>query len=248
MNAKSLKIAFAAGLVCLANAGVYYYFSQHPTAPSDVSTPQALVQEQLVKSAISDNGIWDQEFLNDPANKLIRNKIIELEEGKSCKLLKELNTKVLTHQEILEKVQQAGYKCSKRPLIARGVKPRSFLKTDNTITTDANDPGIAWQHTCVQVEEGCTVRFKPDGFPGGKTSEPHSTKAVLLKKEGKTSSYKNEAFKVTAEGYPIPKGPSSKFGLAECPYKNDKEQCNKWVDAVMQAGHPILKEPVKTVK
>ena len=69
----------------------------------------------------------------------------------------------------------------------------------------------------------------------------------MIDSQGDPGSYDNEAFKVGAGGQPLPKGPSKKFGLRKCPYQNKKILCEKWVDAVMDEAHPLLKEPVKMI-
>lgn len=211
-------------------------------------SPLELAHAQLLETALSSNSVWDQLFLNQ--NKIIKDKIVNLQNGRLCRNLKDLDTKNLTHRQISDKLKQFDYKCEVRPL---AVNPRanklSYLKIDRTTTNNPLDIGVAHQEVCRdQKQPECVIRIKRDGFPLNKRSQPHSTKAVLLDADGDPASYDNEAFKIGWAGQAIPKGPNHKFGLKKCPYRKYKERCESWVDAIMDEAHPTLIEPIGSDK
>lgn len=218
--------------------GIYqHYFSQTPLSP------QELVIKQLTVSAMSPDSAWDTGYLAN--NPLIKKKIEQFENGTLCRSLKHLNTKALSHPEILKQLRALGYTCVVRPLSENpSAASLRYLKKDNTTTQDPNEKGVAHQEICQdQAQLACVIRIKRDGFPQNKRSAPHSSKALLMDEKGDPGSYDNEAFKIGGLGQPLPKGPSQKFGLKRCPYYEDKKSCDRWVDALMEEAHPSLKEP-----
>lgn len=218
----------------------YHYYSQLSTVRL---SPKELAVNRLNISALSSQSIWDQEFLE--GNPIIKEKILKFEKGELCKNLKALDNKLMTHQEILAYLKGRGFKCIVRPISRNSsALPLTYLKTDNTITQDPKEEGVAHQEICQdQVQNECVIRIKRDGFPLNKRSAPHSSKAVLIDEKGDPGAYDNEAFKITAQGQPVPKGPSRKMGLKKCPDYKDKDSCLQWIDALMEEAHPLLKEP-----
>lgn len=202
--------------------------------------PEKLVAKQLTVSAFSSRSVWDQAFLAQEP--ILREKLIQFERGNLCKSLKQLDNKRLTHQQMKRYLKESGFKCIVRPLsVNPDAQPLSYLKVDNTVTQDAQEKGVAFQEICWDaLQPECVIRIKKDGFPLNKRSVPHSSKAVLIDEKGDPGSYAHEAFKVTPHGQALPKGPSGKFGLRNCPYDNDRKFCDRWVDAVMDEAHPLL--------
>jgi hypothetical protein len=204
--------------------------------------PEELVAKQLTASVFSADSVWDQVFLAEkPA---IREKLIQFEKGEGCKSLKQLDNKNLTHQQMRRYLKESGFKCIVRPLsVNPDAQPLRYLKVDSTVTQNAEEEGVARQEICWDVlQPVCVIRIKKDGFPLNRRSVPHSSKAVLIDEKGDPGNYAHEAFKVTAQGQALPKGPSGKFGLRKCPYYKDKKSCERWVDAVMDEAHPALSQ------
>jgi len=202
--------------------------------------PEDWVHKKLAQQTL-DNGIWNLEFLSQHPE--IAGKVEQFQKGQLCSRLKTLDNLALTHGQISQTLTQSGYTCFSKPLAVNpNAHPLKFLKKDGTESSNPHEQGVAWQEVCIEKKEGCVVRLKIDGFPGSKRPQPHSTKAVVLDAQGDLRSYANEAFKVTNRGFPVPKGPASRFGLAPCPYP-DKNRCARWVDAIMAAAHPDLKDP-----
>lgn len=200
-----------------------------------------LVKEQVLASALSPQSIWNQDFLDQ--NNGIKDKIRKFERGELCQNLKKLNNAELSYDEIRIYLKKMGFLCFLRPLMVDPkASPLMYLKKDNTITGNPQDPNVAYQEICYErAHPECAIRLKMDGFPRNKRSQPHSTKAILLNKNGDPGSFDNEAFKISIHGQAIPKGPNAQFGLKKCPYASD-EQCERWVDAIMEQAHPLLKK------
>lgn len=210
------------------------------------SSPQEYVKKQLLVSAVFAQSVWDQNFLNQ--HPIIKERILSFEKGDLCKDLKDLDTENLSHIDLQAQLKKRGFSCVLRPLVANPFDAQpSYLKIDQTITFNPNEEGIAYQEICNKLQEPiCVIRFKRDGFPLHRRLQPHSTKAVLLDGTKDGVIYANEAFKITAHGRAVPKGPHRKHGLKKCPYYQ-RIHCHQWVDEVMTHAHPTLKDPVPTV-
>lgn len=220
--------------------GLWFYGSHY--LPNARRFPQELVAKQLAVSALSSMSVWDQEFLkHQPA---IKEKLMRFEKGELCKNLKELANKNLTYSQMMRYLKEGGYKCIVRPLAVNpDARFLSYLKVDNTATKNPEDEGVAHQEICWHhLQRACVIRIKKDGFPLNRRSAPHSSKVVLIDEKGDPGDYAHEAFKVTSRGQALPKGPSSRFGLRNCPYSKNEEFCRQWVDAIMDEAHPALKK------
>jgi len=219
--------------------GLWLYDSQYISTAG--LSPQELAVKQLFVSALSSRGVWDQEFLAQDS--ALKEKLVQFEEGELCKSLKELDNKNLTYHQMIHHLKGVGYTCIVRPLAVNpNARPLSYLKIDNTITQNPKEEGVAHQEICWDpLQPVCVIRIKKDGFPLNRRPAPHSSKAVLIDGKGDPGSYAREAFKVSSQGRALPKGPSGKFGLRKCPYYKDRKFCDRWVDAVMDEAHPILK-------
>lgn len=230
-------ISFIGTLVAV--SGLYFYFS-------NPLSPQELIKRQLSAPILSSHSVWSQEFLD--RNFVIRDKIVKFEKRTLCNSLKKLDTEALTHTQIKTQLKNLNYVCVTRPLTVNPKAPLlKYLKVDKTTTENPEEQGVALQEICCEkAHPECVIRIKRDGFPLNRRSNPHSTKAVLLDAQEDPASYDNEAFKVGFGGQPIPKGPSMKFGLKNCPYKKDGDLCRQWADLIMEQAHPTLREPMRT--
>ena len=105
--------------------------------------------------------------------------------------------------------------------------------------------------------DGGLVRVKPEGIPSSKYPHavPQATKSVVYnltsKEEGKTfdTRYPNEAFKVTDDGTPLPKGLSPKTGMRfiidrkeipkmkEADAQGARDELKGWITTIMNASH-----------
>jgi hypothetical protein len=205
-------------------------------------SPEKMVAKQLTVSVFSSRSVWDQALLAQEP--ILREKLMQFERGNLCKSLKHLDNKRQTYQQMKRSLKEGGFKCIVRPLsVNPDVQPLSYLKVDNTITPNAEEEGVTHQEICWDIlQPACVIRIKKEGFPLNRRSAPHSSKAVLIAEKGDPGNYAHEAFKVTAQGQALPKGPLGKFGLKKCPYDNDQKFCERWVDAVMAEAHPILNQ------
>ncbi len=185
-----VKITFAI-LISLVGLGIYHHFRNphHSDPPQDVAV---YVKTQLAKP-FHHNKIWDKTYLKN--NPKIFYLLIRFENQHLCRELKKIDTRVLSYQEIIKKLQSTGYVCFKKPLaVSPYPQDKRFLRKNGSITYDSKEKDVAHQEVCVLKKEGCVVRLKKDGFPSNIRSQPHSTKAILLDPNGDPSSYNNEAF------------------------------------------------------
>lgn len=252
MRLKSKRYLKFVGAIAFALGFLFYIQNQSSQSLSSLLLspsalpPQELAIKQLATSPLSQESVWDQEFLAHEV--VIKEKLALFEKGGLCKSLKTLDNKNLPHKQLISQLKELGFTCIERPLSLNSFEsPLRYLKIDNTTTQNPNDKGVAYQEICQDLSQPeCVIRIKRDGFPLNKRQAPHSSKAVLIDERGDPRDFNNEAFKITAYGRSLPKGPSDKAGLRKCPYHNDERSCNRWIDAIMEEAHPPLKEPVRT--
>ena len=128
----------------------------------------------------------------------------------------------------------------------RGDDKNYWLK-DGGITEDINDPNLVLMDIYVH-RDGSMIRIKSFGVPDASgvlepRRMPHASKSVLKNLcKGKNctqdTSFNNEAFKVTDEGFPVPKSSSPQAGL-KLPYNNDDE-IGKMLNAVVMDTNAVL--------
>lgn len=202
--------------------------------------PQELATTQIITDPFSPQSLWDPKFLE--THQAIKEKIVKFEKGNLCNILRQLDNKNLTYKQISTQLKSLGFSCIVRPLaVDPSAKTLRYLKINNTTTQNPAEKGVAYQEIYQHpLQPECVVRIKKDGFPLAKRSLPHSTKSILVDTTKDPGSFENEAFKVSSQGHPLPKGPSENLGLKKCPYGQNRK-CNQWVDAIMDEAHPLLK-------
>lgn len=233
-NRKFIKLCF---LFFLIFSSYYYFTSYYPKKDQNIAS---FVKCELAKS-FHHNAIWNKtHFKHNPK---VFHLLIRFENQQLCPDLKRIDTRNLTYQETMQKFQDKGYTCYRKPLtVSPDPNDKRYLKKDGSVTELVNEKGIAEQQICVSEKKDCVIRIKMDGFPNNIRSQPHSTKAVLLDSKNDPSLFDNEAFKVTYDGKPVPKAPGQDFGLAPCPFKNDEKKCTVWINKIMDVVHPNLKK------
>lgn len=227
------------GLIASMLSCVWFFTPEITT--SFAPKPKVLyhAQRALSVSALSEESVWDQNFLQ--SNPHIQKKVTAFEADQLCVILKTLDTKNKPYTELTRALTQAGFEVKIQPLllnVSSTETPHFYLKKDGNVTHDLNDPLVVSQEIYTN-DEGCVLRIKKDGFPKNVRSEPHSTKAVLINKN-REATYENEAFKVTWDGKAVPKGPKAVFGLKLL--KNEKLNLKEeeFVDYIMGEAHPAL--------
>ncbi|MGL5719673.1 MAG: hypothetical protein ACRCYP_02600 [Alphaproteobacteria bacterium] len=198
---------------------------------------------------------WDKKFLNSEAGTQFKQALTDFESGKRGASIKGITLRGKTPEEIHDMlIETRGFKFIQDAIIPPGVSVGEYASRDGGITKDKDSenavPIFIYYHPDL-----ATVRVKPMGTPidgsGRKKSpapEPQVSINILLKNpfEGGNKepnlSYDNEAFKVTESGFPIPKGPSQKFGFrmfheGENLTPEQKDDQASWVATLMGNVH-----------
>lgn len=213
-----------------------------------------LAAEAMKKDHNDPKGIWDQKALNEGVldkrtNKIdetpmrIKERLDDFASGKpgSGQSVKNLDLAGKTPQQIHDELIAKGFTLQKD-------KNGNREMILGCIDGDAPYPT---PHDIYLHPDGGMVRVKPEGHLGNPLRpEPHVSKSVLIDPksvlkdpekgtERPNTEWANEAFKVTNDGYAVPKAPSSGNGM-----RNDlsSELQVGYHDQVMEAAHTNLPE------
>lgn len=211
----------------------------------------------LKRGVFEEGSVWDQKVL-EKRHKL-KKALEEFLEGKRGASVKKLDLAGTHPEKIHEMLLAKGFTHMREPLSA-GLSKRKmrYWKRDGSYSSDRQEAGLV-PHDIYTHPDGGLVRVKPEGVPNPRYPhpEPSCSKSVLLslelkyhhhlRKEVPQTSYRNEAFKVSLKGQPIPKGPNPQFGL-KLLYPKDRlsqdsgedslrEEQKGWIDGIIQAGH-----------
>jgi hypothetical protein len=189
-----------------------------------------------------EKSVWDARVLeSQPALKARLQSFLDGECGASVKTLKVAG---LTREQLADLLEKKGF-TEHKPLSAR----RSPAGSGAPRSTPPNRQQI-YIHP-----DGGIVRIKPLGHRWHPT--PHAVKTVMYKTTPETgpgettskeaakifdpTSWANEAFKVTDEGYPVPKSPKPGEGLRHPGADmGHPDALFGWVDAIMESAHADL--------
>ncbi len=216
------------------------------------------IEEALKKKPQDAASVWDQEIFK--TYPMVLEALKSYEKGERGQQVKNLKVADLTAREIREKLKKAGFKGQKVPLVAgKGFGKITFWKKDGTRTIDRRDPDIIKMEIYYH-DDGSLVRIKEQGVPSRNhpSKGPHVVKAVMLdltKKTGKEGEEaapdtraRNEAFKLTDEGIPVPRSPGPNAGLrrlydrAEMETDTSKAEAQRaWSRGIMKLVHIPLK-------
>lgn len=170
----------------------------------------------------SNEGIWDPEVLKKEA--ALKKALEEYKNGKRGAQVKKLNLQDKTPAQIHEILLSTGFKHERIPL-GKGKTQKIYWKISGEETTRATDKDLVVMDIYTHAD-GSSVRVKPEGIPDLKRRtplrSPHYTKSVLINLTPKCNekkvcridtSYENEAFKLTQEGFAVPKSPRPAHGF-----------------------------------
>ncbi|MGI4851748.1 MAG: hypothetical protein ACRYGR_07380 [Janthinobacterium lividum] len=211
----------------------------------------------LGKSYDLPESVWNQEILS--AKTHLREAIANFMKGERGKSVRDLKLAGKKPDELHKELIAAGFQHERVPLRApKQDKICKYWRRDGTKTSDAQDAQIVPMDIYAHADGGL-VRVKPEGVPCPKYSHavPQATKSVvynLTAKDGKSfdTRYPNEAFKVTDEGMPLPKGLSPKTGLRliidrkeipnmkEADAQSTKQEHKGWIETIMSVSHVDL--------
>jgi hypothetical protein len=201
-----------------------------------IATYQAVAKNNL--------SIWDADFL--ATNQLLATALKEFRLGKRGQLARQIKLTGKSAQEIHGLLLSKKFSHKQVPLKVRRDDENYWLK-DGGITEDINDPNLVLMDIYVH-NDGSMIRIKSFGIPDASglvelRRMPHASKSVLKNLcKGKNctqdTSFNNEAFKVTDEGFPIPKSSSPQAGL-KLPYDNSSE-FGKMLNEVVMDTNAVL--------
>ena len=207
----------------------------------------------LAEAYSSELGVWNQQtLLNSTSLTTALREYSQQKRGLSVRNLRLANK---TPEQIHQILMAAGFKYRRIALPASFGRKLTFWMRDGTESPKATALNLVPQDIYVHADGGL-VRVKPEGIPAGPRSrvrrrQPHVSKSVLLNLKPicpsqdepcyMDTSFKNEGFKVTEAGVPVPKGPAYEFGfkpLHSAPTGMiEMAENNGWVDYIMSMAH-----------
>jgi len=206
-------------------------------------------------------GVWDQKLL--AKDQELKQALDEFMTGKRGRSVRSLVLHGKSALEIHNELMDRGFQYQRIPLInPRKNKKAKYWRRDGSTTNDKTDPELL-PHDLYIHHDGGIVRMKPEGIPDPRhpSPAPHVSKSVLRdltlkklpfnKEKALDTRSRNEAFKITDGGLPIPKAPGKKgtmrmlhswTKIKNSPDKKRFEQEQKgWVQGIMQYGHLDMK-------
>lgn len=197
---------------------------QPPFVPDHLNEKESFREHTLLAIAVYKSSflpiddplsLWDLSYLE--RNPKLKQAIDEFTTNKRGQTLKKIDvhtTKDRLHKQLLN----LGFVWTEVPLTAG--KKRYWTVTGDK-TKDKNAKNLVMMQIYVH-QDGSMVRIKSLGIPDKSGKYPQRLPQILLgvlldisprSPNDYDTSYDNEAFKVTAEGNPVPKSPSPKFGI-----------------------------------
>ena len=167
--------------------------------------------------------IWNKSYLE---KRLKLNEVIQFYiNGHIGQQARNAKLEDMSVEQIHKTLVGKGFFHKRVPLIVsvRGKKKRVYLDRHGCYLNKDQD-GVIYMDMYIHTD-GSLIRVKPQGIPGfnpksGRSyrqARPEVTRSVLLELNGECNqtqcsydySFKNEAFKITPSGFPIPKLPNS---------------------------------------
>ena len=179
--------------------------------------------EALKQDPFSDKSIWDQGYLQRDTE--VASVLKKYTQGEYAIKVKELNFSGMNKEQIVTKLKAEGFE-RKEPqnksddMLGRG-KDREFQESGDIYV----------------YKDGSMIRIKDESKARHHRPQAYVVKAVLKNPEGPTT-WGNEAFKVTKDGYPTPKGPQQSQGLkTHAPNSSGDDEDKGWADLIMEEVH-----------
>ena len=226
----------------------------HPFETSDAykkGEKEALAA--LEKPYTAPESVWNPEILAKRSS--LRTTLKAFQEGKMGQSARKIKVAGKTPQALHEELMGMGFKHKRLPLSAYGKEKgnRQYWLRNGEKTTNPKDSNVVPLDVYFH-SDGTLIRVKPEGTPSPKSlrPQPSATKAVVYKASPNDFDlrYGNEAFKVSEEGIPLPKGPSSKTGfrfpldrkaIHKMPHPEEGRDILKgWITTIMSQAHGDL--------
>lgn len=186
--------------------------------------------DALKNDPFSEESVWDQNYLKREQE--VSTALKKYMAGEYAVKLKNLNFNGLNKDQIITLLNKEGFE-RKEPegrmddLLGRG-KDREYQ--------DSGEIFIASDGSMIKIKDHSAKRYhRPQAY---------IIKAALKNPKGPIT-WQNEAFKVTKEGFPVPKGPKQNQGLKiHAPNSSGQDEDKGWIDLIMEEIHTDI-EPKK---
>lgn len=177
-------------------------------------------------SPFEECSIWDNNYLkrDQELAKILTSFIA----GDYALKVKTLNLENLSKEQIIAKLKLEGFEEKSTVEKVDGILGRAKDK-------DYVDSGELYFH-----KDGSLVKIKDISNVRKYRPQAYAVKSVLKNPEGNPN-WQNEAFKVSKEGYPIPKGPKQLHGIKiHSPQTSGADEDKGWIDLIMEEAHQDL--------
>jgi hypothetical protein len=179
--------------------------------------------EAIKQDPFSENGIWNLSYLKRESE--VSNNLKKFLSGEYAQKVKNLKFDGMNKSQIEKMLTSEGFE-KKEPegrvdgLLGRG-KDREF-----------QDSGDIYVHN-----DGSMIRIKDASNKRKHRPQSYVIKAALKNPSGPVT-WQNEAFKISKEGYPVPKSPKQAHGLKiHAPETSGQDEDKGWVDLIMEEVH-----------
>jgi hypothetical protein len=225
------------------------------TKPNEQHMPEALemrMTEAITCSYHAKNSLWN---IEDADRKDILTKTLQdFAQGKSGVEVKNLRINNLTAPGLHAILIQRGFRHQRNALVVHpDLQPKLFwLRSGKQVTEKPSDPDML-PMDIYDHPDGSLVRIKAWGIPDPtrqtKHPEPYVSKSVVFDRREHCifsifhchldTSWNNEAFKITDDGFPVPKSASPKHGFS---FPSDLVAADKelWINIWAQKAHTDL--------
>ncbi len=175
----------------------------------------------------SPQSIWNQNYLSKETE--IADKIKKFLSGEYARKAKELAFEDNTKEEVIEKLIKNGFKKCE-------VEGRMDGLLGKAKDREFQDAGEIYIH-----EDGSIIRIKDASSKRHIRPQAYLIKAALKNQAG-PATWQNEAFKISKEGFPVPKGPKTNQGmLTHAPSSSGIDEDKGWIDLIMEEVHIDIK-------
>lgn len=175
----------------------------------------------------SSSSIWDQNYLSKETE--LADKIKKFLAGEYAKKAKELAFENNSKEEVMEKLIQNGFKKWE-------VEGRVDGLLGKAKDREFQDAGEIYIH-----DDGSIIRIKDASSKRHIRPQAYLVKAAL-KNQGGPATWQNEAFKISKEGFPVPKGHKTNQGmLTHAPNSSGTDEDKGWIDLIMEEVHIDIK-------
>lgn len=184
--------------------------------------------DSIKKDPFSEESVWDQAFLKRDTE--IVNILKKFIAGEYAQKAKNLKLDNMSKDAIIKKLLSEGFE-KKEP---EGRMDGLFGRSKDREFQDSGDIYVNADGSMIRVKDySLTRKYRPQAY---------TIKAVLKNPTGPVT-WQNEAFKVTKDGYPVPKSPRQNHGMKiHAPNSTNPDEDKGWIDLIMEEVHVDIKK------